>query len=50
MNKQIDRMMKVIRDQRLEREKQYGRPRSKSFGGKPSTKQDRRNWKKDLDQ
>jgi len=38
-------MKKVAREQRLEREREHGRPRAKSFGGKPSPKADRRKWK-----
>ena len=42
-------MSKVSREQRLAREAQVGRPRAKSFGGKPDPKADRRNWRKEID-
>lgn len=45
----ISKMNKVYREQRLAREKLVGKPRAKSFGGKPDTKKDRRNWRKELD-
>ncbi len=45
----INRMNKVLREQRLEREKLVGRPRASSFGGKPTAKKDRKNWRKDVD-
>ena len=40
-------MKKISREQRLEREREYGRPRAKSFGDKPSPKADRRKWKQE---
>jgi hypothetical protein len=38
---------KIARQQRIENERLIGRSRSKSWGGKPTPKQDRRNWRKD---
>jgi len=42
-------MKKVAREQRLEREREHGRLRAKSFGGKPSPRADRRKWKQNRD-
>lgn len=41
------RARKVARQQQLEREKMVGRPRSKSWGGKPSAKAARRQAKRE---
>ncbi len=44
----IRRMNKVLREQRLAREQAVGRPRAKTFEGKPTAKKDRRTWRKEL--
>lgn len=38
---------KISRENQLKREKEVGKPRAKSFGGKPTAKADRRNWRKE---
>lgn len=48
MKTTLERMNKVSRDQRLAREAQVGRARAKSFGGKPTPKQERKNWRKEV--
>lgn len=48
-NMDVSKMNKVFREQRLEREKLVGKPRAKSFGGKPDPKKDRRSWRKGID-
>lgn len=45
----LDRMNRVLRKQRLERERVVGRPRAKTFDGKPDARKDRRSWRKELD-
>jgi hypothetical protein len=40
---------KALRDQRLAHEALVGRPRSKSWGGRPSAKQQRSAWKKEVE-
>jgi hypothetical protein len=50
-NKQKDdikRLHAVLRELRLESEKETGRIRSKTWGGKPSSKEDRRKSKQNL--
>jgi hypothetical protein len=39
---------KISRENQLERDRLIGRPRAKTFGGKPSIQQDRRESKKGL--
>lgn len=39
---------KISRQSQLEREKMVGRPRAKTFGGKPSVKEERREVKNKL--
>jgi hypothetical protein len=48
-SKIIDAMKKVSREQRLAREAMVGRPRSSSWGGRPSPDEVRRNWRKSED-
>ena len=49
MNKKTLKALKtVLREQRLEREKLIGKPRSKSWGGKKSSREERRDIKKQL--
>jgi hypothetical protein len=48
-NMNINRMNKVLREQRLEREKLVGRPRAKTIDSRPDAKKDRKNWRKDVD-
>jgi len=45
-----DIMKKVIRDQRLKREEQVGRPRAKSWSGKRDPRQERRDSKREVRQ
>lgn len=40
-NTHIKRIKRIARLQRIERENMIGKPRSKAWGGKVSTKQDR---------
>lgn len=47
---QLDMAKKIAREQRLEHEKMVGRPRAKSFGGRPTTKQDRRDANREMRQ
>lgn len=47
-DRDIKMMKRVSRQNQLDREKLVGRPRAKSFGGKPDSKQDRRSSKKNL--
>ena len=47
-NKQLSRLRGMLREQRLEDERDHGRPRSKSFGGRPSVHSDRRSTKRAL--
>lgn len=44
----VKTIKKISREKRLEREKMVGRPRAKTFGGKPSIKEERREAKKSL--
>lgn len=37
---------RVNRELQLERERKFGRPVSKTYGGKPTAEQDRRTWRK----
>lgn len=46
MNLDISTIKRIARQQRLERERMVGRPRAKSFGGKPDARQDRKAWKR----
>lgn len=46
MRSNIDIMKQVLRRQRLEREQAIGKPRAKSWGGKPSNKALRREGKR----
>lgn len=39
---------KIAREQRLERERLVGKPRSSTFGGRPTSKQDRRSSRREL--
>jgi hypothetical protein len=41
-NPDLNLIKKVSREARLAHEFQYGKPRAKSFGGKPSPRQERR--------
>lgn len=45
---QIKQMRKISREQELERRKMVGAPRAKSWGGKPSNRQERRNVRQEL--
>ncbi len=45
----IKMIKKINRENQLERERFTGKPRAKSFGGRPDAKQDRRNSKKEID-
>lgn len=44
----VKTLKKISRETQLAREKMIGRPRAKTFGGKPSTKEERRETKKSL--
>ena len=45
---QIRRMRRIQRAKALERAKLIGQPRAKSWGGKKTARQDRKDWKKSL--
>jgi hypothetical protein len=47
MNLSLKQLRKIAREQRLEREKNEGKPRSKSWGGKPDNRTERREWAKE---
>jgi len=44
----VKTLKKISRETQLAREKMVGRPRAKTFGGKPSIKEERREAKKSL--
>jgi hypothetical protein len=46
--REIKKLYAALREQRLEEEKQFGRPRSKTWGGRASSKEDRRKSKEKL--
>lgn len=46
--KLVKTIKKISRETQLEREKMVGRPRAKTFGGKPSIAEERREAKKSL--
>ena len=46
--KLVKTIKKISRENQLEREKMVGRPRAKTFGGKPSIGEERREAKKNL--
>jgi hypothetical protein len=45
---ELSRLNRINRELRLEREKMEGKPRAKSFGGKPSNRATRRQSKAEL--
>lgn len=45
---QLKAIKKISRENQLEREKVVGRPRAKTFGGKPPIQEERREAKKSL--
>jgi hypothetical protein len=47
-SKRMKELGKLLRDQRLEREKMYGKLRSKTWNRKPTSKQDRKKNKQYL--
>jgi hypothetical protein len=47
-NKLVKTIKRISRENQLEKEKMIGRPRAKTFGGKPLIQQDRRETKKSL--
>lgn len=44
----LDKMKGIMRELRLEQEAMNGRPRTKTWGGKKTIKQDRHNAKREL--
>jgi hypothetical protein len=46
--KLVKTLKKLSREKQLAREKLVGRPRAKSFGGRPSVRAERRQSKKDI--
>jgi hypothetical protein len=45
----LKRMKAIMREQRLEREKTVGRPRSKTMESKPDAKKQRKQWRNGRD-
>lgn len=47
---QLKMMRRISRQRELDRRQTVGSPRSKSWGGKPNHRQERRNARRELDQ
>ena len=45
MSIDLNILKRVLRQERLKREAQVGKPRSHTYGGKPNPKESRRSWK-----